>query len=285
MGRKKFRRARRKPRPNANNKPILEMKTMDGDTDDISIEGGKAEQKTQHQQNIEKVQSTLQDHISGHVTHGIKPGPWPYLTAKEEKSLTAHLIDAAKFECGKTRKKVNRMAENFAREKGTLRNKNIFNGWWIERQSQLSLRQTDDAISQESISWYFDLLESRLKEHQLEDCPGQIYNMDETGMPLNPRPLNIIAKSEVNYRQSGKKEQITVIGCGNAIGQSIPPMVIFEGKYLNYEWWSTWNYLWYEWAGMDWPKAFSFWLKHFLNYANPGRPCYCSWMGTHPTLN
>jgi len=40
----------------------------------------------------------------------------------------------------------------------------------------------------------------------------------------------------VNYRQSGKKEQITVIGCGNAIGQFILPMVIFEEKYLNYEW-------------------------------------------------
>jgi len=41
---------------------------MDGDTGEISIEGGKAEQKTQHQQNIEKVQrtyrSTLQDRIS-----------------------------------------------------------------------------------------------------------------------------------------------------------------------------------------------------------------------------
>jgi len=46
-----------------------------------------------------------------------------------------------------------------------------------------------DAISQESNSRYFDLLESTLKEHQLEDCPGQTYNMDET------RPPNIIAKS------------------------------------------------------------------------------------------
>jgi len=36
-----------------------------------------------------------------------------------------------------------------------------------------------DAISQESISRYFDLLESTLKEHQLEDFPGQVYNMDE----------------------------------------------------------------------------------------------------------
>ena len=41
---------------------------------------------------------------------------------------------------------------------------------------------------------------------------------------------------KVRYRVSGKKEQITVLGCVNAIGQSIPPMVIFEGKYLNYQW-------------------------------------------------
>ena len=59
-------------------------------------------------------------------------------------------------------------------------------GRFIEWQSQFSLRQTDstahvrmDAISQESISRYFDLLESTLKEHQLEDFPGQVYNMDE----------------------------------------------------------------------------------------------------------
>jgi len=38
---------------------ISKMKTKDGDTDDIiSIEGDKAEQKTKHLQNIEKVQCT-----------------------------------------------------------------------------------------------------------------------------------------------------------------------------------------------------------------------------------
>jgi len=98
---------------------------MDRDTDDISIEGDKAEQKTQHPHNIEKVQCTyVGPHcrivICGHVAHGTKPGPRPYLTAEEEKSLTTHLIDAAKLGCGKARKKVNRMAENLAREKGTL---------------------------------------------------------------------------------------------------------------------------------------------------------------------
>jgi len=118
-----------------------------------------------------------------------------------------------------------------------------------------------DAISQESISRYFDLLESTLKKHQLEDCSGQIYNMDETGMPLDPRPPNIIEKGKLQAVR--QKEQITVIGCGNAIGQSISPMVIFEGKY---QWWSIWNYLWYEWAG---PRAFSFLAK---TLSNPGGP-------------
>jgi len=82
------------------------------------------------------------------------------MTAKEEKSLIKHLIDAAKLGYGKTRKKFNRMAGNVAREKGTLCKEKISNGWWrrfIEQQSQLSLRQAESTahvctISQESIS-------------------------------------------------------------------------------------------------------------------------------------
>jgi len=86
------------------------------------------------------------------------------LTAKEEKSkLTTHLIDAAN---GKTRMKVNRMAENVGREKGALHKdkKLIFNRRWrkfIEQQSQLGRFHSSfhmDGISQESISRYFDLL-------------------------------------------------------------------------------------------------------------------------------
>jgi len=215
-----------------------------------SIEGGKQSKNPQNQQDIEKsAMSALQDRISGCVTHGTKPSPRPYLTAEEEPHiwLMYQSWDIEK------------------QEKGTLSKEK---GWWrrfIVWQSQFSLCQEDfahvcmDAISQESFSRYFDLLKSTLKKHQLEDCPDQIYNMDETGMPLDPRSPNTIAKSG----QKGKLQAVRqkgankVIGCGNAIDQSIPPIVIFEGNYLNYEWWSTWNYLWYEWVGMDWPRAFS----------------------------
>jgi len=113
-----FRRTRRKSRPNSNNKTNNKpsRKQNDRDTDDISIEGGKAEQKNPTSTKYQKsTRSTLQDCISDRVTHGTKPGSQPYLTAEEEKSLTTHLINAAKLGYGKTSK------QNGSREKGTFR--------------------------------------------------------------------------------------------------------------------------------------------------------------------
>ena len=63
--------------------------------------------------------------------------------------------------------------------------------------------------------------------------------MDESGIPLDPRAPDIIARrgqKKVRYRISGKKEQITMLACGNAIGQAMPPMVMFDGKNHNYQW-------------------------------------------------
>ena len=54
--------------------------------------------------------------------------------------------------------------------------------------------QFKNAVNQETMDRYYSLLEDILTEHNLLDNPAQIYNMDESGMPLNPRPPNIIAK-------------------------------------------------------------------------------------------
>lgn len=232
--------------------------------------------------------STLKDRVTGRVKHGTNPGPSPYLNKEEEQKLANHLVHVAKLGYGKTRKQVSMLVEDLAKKKGVLRKNRISDGWWnkfIKRQSELSLRRADstahirmDSVNKESIQHYYDLLESTLKEHNLQDSPGQIYNMDETGIPLDPRAPNIIVKrgqKKVRYRQSGKKEQISVIGCGNAAGQSIPPMVIFEGKYLNYEWTigevpgTTYGMSDKGWTDQE---LFLYWLKHFLEYANPQRP-------------
>ena len=65
-------------------------------------------------------------------------------------------------------------------------------------------------------------------------------------------------EKKVQYRVAGKKEQIAIVSCVNAIGQSIPPMVILEGMYLNHQW-TVWghigNPLWHERQGVNRPRA------------------------------
>ena len=69
--------------------------------------------------------------------------------------------------------------------------------------------------------------------------PWRIYNVDETGMPLDPRKPRVVTKlgtKKVRVMGSGNKHQSTVVACANATGHVIPPMLIFEGKKLKREW-------------------------------------------------
>ena len=74
-----------------------------------------------------------------------------------------------------------------------------------------------------------------LTTHGLLDKPSQIY---KSGVPFTPRPPKIITAKKrgtkkVWYRSSGHKGQITKVACANAIGQAIPPMIIYNGARLN----------------------------------------------------
>ena len=62
--------------------------------------------------------------------------------------------------------------------------------------------------------------------------------MNETGVPLDPRPPKVLAargQKKVRYRSSGNKSQITV-SCGSASGQVLSPFIIFAAKQLNELW-------------------------------------------------
>ncbi len=212
--------------------------------------------------------TTLKDRLSGRVVHGTNPGPTKYLDEEEERALADHLVVAARAGYGKTRRQVKAIVENVAREKDVLRSCHVLDGWWrrfLERQLQLSLRKGDptahirmNAVTREVIEGYYDLLEETLREHNLTNSPAQIYNMDKSGVPLDHRPPNVVAKrgqKKVRYRVAGKKEQITVLGCANTVGQALPPMVNFEGKYLrklSVDYWrGSRDILWHEWEGLD----------------------------------
>ena len=109
----------------------------------------------------------------------------------------------SKAEYGKTRAEVKSIAERTLKLKETeedakiLKGDRITDGWFNrfkERNDKLSLRKGDptanvrmDSLNTEAIKSYFDLLKSVLEDHNLMKSPGQIYNVDESGMPLNHR--------------------------------------------------------------------------------------------------
>ena len=231
----------------------------------------------------------LKDRLSGRVQHGVKSGPKQYLSCEEETELATFLKSCASVGYGKTRRDVMGIAQSVAMDKGILRGHRISQGWWrqfLKWQKDLSLKRGDNcaqvrmnAINNDTMKQYFDLLEDTLKEHNLLQHPSQIYNVDESGIPLDPKSPNVVSKKgvkKVRYRSAGKKGQITIVACGNAIGQVIPPMVIYDAKNLNRHWTAD------EIPGTKYglsekvwitSELFEGWLvEHFLEHAVSRRP-------------
>ena len=194
--------------------------------------------------------TTLKDRIAGRVTHGSKSGRKPYLTHSEEKELYDYLILCASIGYPKRRDDVIGIVRK------TLQNKSGFpvddfrgKGWWLrfmKRWPDLVLRKGDalaqpraNAVNATNLKNYYILLEKTLKDNDLFNCPNKIFNMDESGLPLDHKPSKVIAlrgTKKVHCHTSGNKMQITILACANAAGTAIPPMIIFEGKRLNPEW-------------------------------------------------
>ena len=98
-------------------------------------------------------------------------------------------------------------------------------------------------------------------------------------MPLEHRAPNVITKKgkrKVPYRSSGNKSQITVVGCVNASGHPIPPMVIFDAKSFNVDW-AKGEVMgtFYGLSPKGWidGELFKLWfINHFLKHAIASRP-------------
>lgn len=126
---------------------------------------------------------------------------------------------------------------------------------------------------------YFSLLEETLKDNDLLNKASRIYNMDETGMPLDPKPLKRVARRgvrKVHAPASGDKSNITGVACANSVGHVLPPMVIFKGERFNHQWSDgeipDTLYGMSESGWID-QELFLYWLKRlFINHIPPQRP-------------
>ena len=137
------------------------------------------------------------------------------------------------MEAVKKGRSIKRAAEEYAVPRTTLHDPDKINDnwfrWVLERQPQLTLRKGDHTVAvrmdatknQTDLDNYFKELKGILDENKLEDKPGQIYNVDESGIPLDHRSPCVLARKgqkKVCYSSTGNKSQITIVGCINAIG-------------------------------------------------------------------
>ena len=172
-------------------------------------------------------------------------GPSPLFNQDEEALLVEHVKTMANLGYGYTRSEVVSLASKFAvdigkREEGSGELSmpwyyNFIKRWpelhSVKPQSLSELRAR--AASKDNIDTYFVELNRILTLYNLKDKPYCIYNVDEKCVMIGAGKIpNIVAPKGCKAQTvtSERGQNVTVIGCGNAGGASIPPYLIFPGK-------------------------------------------------------
>ena len=231
--------------------------------------------------------STLHDYATGKVIFGAKSGPRSYLSPNEEAELATFILGMTSVGYSRTVKQVVDMVQNVVNQKGI--NVTVTCSWWKSfksRHKELVLRNPETlthsrlvGASDSNIENYFDLLERTITEAGINERPCQIFNLDESGFPLSPKPPKVIAKKGEKHPSAitnADKSQITILSCCNAGGYALPPLVIFDRKTLNL---ALTNGevpgTMYGLSDSGWidSEIFESWfVSHFLVHAPPARP-------------
>ena len=189
--------------------------------------------------------STLHDRIKGKVKMGARRGPASYLTTEEEEELANFLVRCAEIGYAHSLSQVLSLVQRIVDSKG-IKNM-VTRGWWqkfCERHRELCHRTAVPlsvaramATDQNVLDRYFEMLTEALSDNGLLHRPAQIYNCDETGMPLGATSHKVVAKinSKPCSITSNDKAQVTILSCVNAAGAALPPFVIFKRKTMNQE--------------------------------------------------
>lgn len=231
--------------------------------------------------------TTLADRVSGRTQFGKRSGPVRYLSDEEEDELVSFVVGYSEIGYGYTRRDIMDMVQDVVVRKGL--NGTVSNGWWDgfrKRHPAVVLRKPEPMShirvrndQPEVLTRYFQELETVLISNDLMDSPSLIFNMDESGFPLDPKSPHIVCRRGQRHPSlisSGKKGQITVLACCGASGHVIPPLVIFNSKVLKPE--LTIGEVpetMYGLTSSGWidSEIFDGWFKnHFLAYAPASRP-------------
>lgn len=117
---------------------------------------------------------------------------------------------------------------------------------FLKRHPQLTKRKAQmmnparaQKLNKFIVSDHFDKVKSLREELHIENRPECLYNMDEKGcrISLHHQQTVLAQKGIKRLHQIANEhaESVTVVGCVNAIGNAIPPMILFKGKRMKPE--------------------------------------------------
>lgn len=90
-------------------------------------------------------------------------------------------------------------------------------------------------MSEKQVITFFDNYEREKKDVP----PENIFNMDESGFHDAPSKKKLLLRREVRNPEiimNTSKSCFTVVFCGNALGNFLPPYIIFRGNKLDTDW-------------------------------------------------
>ena len=194
--------------------------------------------------------STLLDKLSGKAPVGTNPGKPCVLNAAEESVLVDYVKLMASIGYPLKRKElcfeVKKVLDNDGRK--TPFNENLPGKHWYRlfskrhpdlcERSAMALGHQRSHINLEMIEGWFNGLTSYLKKEVpdvdafLRD-PRRIFNADESGFPLSVTDGKVLTEKGVRHVYqvcTSNKTQITVLACFNAMGNYVPPLIVYPGE-------------------------------------------------------
>ncbi|XP_046975196.1 uncharacterized protein LOC124541384 [Vanessa cardui] len=196
---------------------------------------------------------TLRNHLkTGSMER--KLGRAATLTPEQEDDLVSRIIRLAEVGMPLTPKLVRKQAYVFCK-KNNIPNRfsdttsTAGRKWlklFLKRHPQLTRRKAQmmnpsraQKLNKFIVSDHFDKLKNLREELHIENRPECLYNMDEKScrISLHHQQTVLAQKGIKRLHQIANEhaESVTVVGCVNAVGNAIPPMILFRGKRMKPE--------------------------------------------------
>ena len=114
----------------------------------------------------------------------------------------------------------------------------------VQRKPQHLSKHRAISANPKAVEEYFCKVEKLFRDLGIkdrEDISSRLLNCDETGLSTAVASNNILARrgSKWVHETGGGsgREMITIMGCGSAAGERLPPLILYKGKHL----YSTWT--------------------------------------------